>query len=249
MELFETFMAYVLKKNIWLNQIEQKCKNLFNESLTNSLTFAPSDNLNYSINLHDICTDVYKKLLKDKIQICCLMFSDGNEIFIEKYRLYSITFFRNYFNDFSPDDNVVFIEFPMSGIIDDYDAMEYIIEFVNEGDVLINAYDYVMMGRLLKIDDYLLGVRYFLPSYYEGQMYNDVKQLKNCIGNMVITMVNKIDNKCEYEFDYVDDVFDTLYELCQMTGKYPNIYVKPNGIYSKYLEEFEKSKLVSYKTY
>lgn len=250
MELFEPFMAHVLKKEIYgLNPIEQKCKDIFNSFLTKSVAFAPSDNLNHNINLHDICFDVYKKLSNDKTQICCLVFSDGNKIHIEKNKLCRITFFRNYFDDFLIDNNDVIGEFAMSGIIDDYDMMSYVIEYVNEGDILINAYDYEMMYRLLKVDDYLLDVVYIKSSYYAGERYNEMLGLKNHIGRMILGMIGCIDSACEHDFDYVDGCFDKIYEMCQMSRIWPKIFMGKNGIFFKHKDEFIKSKLVSYMTY
>jgi hypothetical protein len=249
MELFEPFMAHILKKQIYsLSNIEQKCKDVFNTALTNSLVFAPLDNLNHTINLHDICFDVYKKLLNAKIQICCLIFSDGNKIYIEKNKLCLITFFNNYFDDFLTDNNVV-IEFIMGGVIDDYDMMVYMIDYVTDGDILINAYDYEIMYRLLKVDDYLLDVIYTKKYYYCGENHDKTTTLKNTLKTMIYQMITRVDNLCEYDFDYDDGCFDKIYELCQMTNLHPQIFMKPNGIFYKHNDDFINSKLVSYMTY
>lgn len=250
MDKLEPFMANILKKGIDLGPVEQICKDIFDERLLAFAALAPPDNLNYSINLYDVFTATYKILLTNNTKIICLLFSDKNKIYIEKYKLFYITFFKNYFTDNNVIDNVnVIIELQMSGILDDYETMYDVINFVNHGYINIICTEYMRLYKLTQINDYLLDV-----ISEDNIKYNkSIKRLgventlKETIANSVRSLLYSLDIGINDDFEYSDGCFTIIHDLCKILDFHPNaIFLRENSTFFKYSSEFLKSPLKSY---
>ncbi len=258
MDKLELFMANILKKGIDINSTEQSVKDVFDERLLAFTTLAPSDNLKYSINLYDVLTATYKLLLQNNVKIICLIFSDGNSIYIEYYKLYSITFFRNYFTDNNIKDDVnIIIDLTMSGILDDYLTMCDVIDFVKEGYINCIYTDYQTLYKLIKINDYLLdsisrdNIRYN-KSYFSLNknmpMVEHPQTLRDFLVSLVKKLLYSLDNEINNDFEYSESCFTLINELCKILDIIPDrIYLKnENSIFNKYKKEFLESPLAQY---
>lgn len=135
MDIFEVFMIYIFKKGEYLSPIEEECKSIFDSVLVN--TTKSIDNFKCSINLYDVLLITYNRLLKNKVQIICLMFSDGNKIYVNKFTLLHIAFFKHYFTD--NDNSDVIFEMQLGDIIDDYGIMSDVVDFCQNGSLCINT--------------------------------------------------------------------------------------------------------------
>ncbi len=258
MDKLEIFIADILKKGIDIDPLEQSVKDVFDERLLAFSTLAPPNSLNYSINLYDVLIATYKTLLKNNVKIICLVFSDENKIYIEKRKLYYITFFRNYFTDNDVVDNVnIIIELPMGGILDDYDSMCHVIEFVKSGYTNCICTDYLNLNKLIKINDYLLdvisedNVKYNKSLLSMGKHTYSVEHeqtLKEFLINSLKKLLHTLDHEICNDFEYSDSCFTLIHEFCKILGIVPDriCLVNNNSIYYKHMEEFVKSPLAAY---
>jgi hypothetical protein len=254
MDIFEEFMNNVLKRVV-LSTVEEYCKSVFSNVFLNTIQIQQGDSLNYSINLYEILEKTYKILLKDKTRIVCLIFSNSTMIYVNKYTLLHIEFFNNYFTDNNGDDDSVIIEMELTGVIDDYDVMEDVINFCKEGGLCINTYDYERLYKLAKVNQYLLSVHYEKKVvFHNSVLYHGIHRngngipllfatLTEFIRSLIYEMLVGISDKCPLDFEYKENCFDMITEMYKMTyGEYI-IYAKKSGIFYKYREEFEKSSL------
>jgi hypothetical protein len=257
MDKLEPFMANILKKGIDLDPVEQICKDIFDERLLAFATLAPPDNLNHSINLYDVFTATYKILLTNNTKIICLLFSDKNKIYIEKYKLFHITFFKNYFADNNVIDNVnVIIELQMSDILDDYETMYDVINFVKHGYINIMCTEYMRLYKLTQINDYLLDVisednvkynKSFKLLGVHMQRTEHENTLKELMANSVRRLLHSLDIEISDDFEYSDGCFTIIHDLCKILDFRPYaIFLRENSTFFKYSSEFLKSPLNKY---
>ena len=165
-----------------------------------------NNNLTYSINIHDILTQLYYTLLENKVCIICLTFSDGNKIYEFKEVLEQILYFKNVFEDFINDDNSneVIIDLSLVGITDDYENMNIIINFINYGWNIVSKIHYLELLKLAKLDDYLLGVECDYKSKLREHLIHETTE---CFSK---GQHNGMDNISGSPKDF----FDAICEIC-----------------------------------
>jgi hypothetical protein len=72
--------------------------------------------------------------------------------------------------------------------------------------------------------------------------------LKNYLGSLLMNFIGGLKKEISPYFDYKDEVFNMIYDMCIMCDVYPKIYLD-KGVFNKYKDEVTKSLLVSYVTY
>jgi hypothetical protein len=201
MDKFITFMETTMVKQKNLTQLEQYCVDSFRTVL---MRLSPS--LTQTINLNDVCQELYQKFLTENIQIACLIFSDGNKIYLDKQILKRITFFNNYFDD--NDYNDIIIDLPMSDVIDDYDTMRHLVKFIYDGgENPTYFFDYKLMYKMVKVNDYLLDVTSLEIENKKFKIITLRKHIEYSL-NVLLTSLSK-----KYVvYEYNDNCLDMLYE-------------------------------------
>lgn len=233
MDKFITFLETTMVKEQNLNPIDKYCCDNFRTIL---MQLSPS--LNNTINLNNVCQELYQKLLTDKIQIGCLIFSDGNKIYEDIKILKRITFFDNYFSDNACDD--VIIEFQLSDVIDDYDGMRNVMKFIYDGGTNPEYfYGYTLMYKMVKINDYLLDV---MTLKILKEYYNTTKTLKEHIEYSFNVLLKTLTQKTSL-YEYNDKLLDILYETYMSLGLKHKIHVWPMSTFHKNKNDILKSPL------
>ncbi len=233
MDKFVTFLETIMVKEQNLNPIDKYCCDNFRIIL---MRLSPS--LNNTVNLNNVCQELYQKFLTDKIQIGCLIFSDGNKIYEDIKILKRITFFDNYFSDNACDD--VIIELQLSDVIDDYDAMKHVIKFIYDGGTKPEYfYGYTLMHKMVKINNYLLDVMSLVITKTNLNTYITLRELIIHSFNVLLrTLANK-----NLLYTYNDKLLDILYETYMLLGLKHKIHVWPNSTFHKNKNDILKTPL------
>jgi hypothetical protein len=232
----EQFYVTILKKKEGMEPIEEYCKNVF-ETVMKSIVFdIPFGTLNYTINMYNVFLAVNKKLIKRKISIICLLFSDGQKIFVNKQKLTNITFFKNYFEMNDVTTNDIILDFPLNDILDDYDTMYKMISFINSGNVpLFDIHDYNILRKMAIVNNYLLDVISddnikFVAQNSNDKRYYGVDQCHTSMTTLLQTYAEEILHKLtSTEFCYVDGCFNNIAELLDILNINDKIYIPQNS--------------------
>jgi hypothetical protein len=170
--------------------------------------------LDNTIKNIDILDLTHSLLLKQNVQIVCLIFSTGEKIYVNKKELCAIKYFKLMMeeNECIHNENII-VEIQLIGIVDNYKIFDKILYFIKNG--FISSYpDIFLLHNLLIMDDYLLGITklngYKLKEHITGI-------LLDCIPN------NFINNNKE--------LYDTIYQICVICNVNPNtIYISSRNI-------------------
>ena len=210
MDKLETFFAYISEQlDEFPQTIEQDCKIVLANKV---LAFYQSDEYNGTIDMDKVMHDIYDELLEQKILIISLMFSDGNKIHIEKTNLCNILYFKNIFEHYNANDNVV-IELPLPDILDDYKTMYEVIRFIHAGVAAIQVNPDTFYKMAL-VDDFLGETIYskcVMRKYTRGDSPDS---------NTLHTFLKyRTESICRFpynpEYDWIQkNYFDTVYDLC-----------------------------------
>jgi hypothetical protein len=225
------------KRAVHIYPVEEYCIKIRDDLLKSCFVKNLDDNnFTYSINIHDILTQLYQTLLENKICIICLTFSNGNKIYEFKEVLEKILYFKNVFEDFINDDNKndVIIDLPLIGITDDYENMNIIINFINYGWNMVSKIHYLELLKLAKLDDYLLGV----TCNYKTKLRDHLKyETPVCFSRVQYIGMDNISGSPK-------DFFDVICEICIILDI--DIAYMSRHLYiltvDKYTEDFISSK-------
>jgi hypothetical protein len=126
----------------------------------------------------------------------CLTFSNGKQIFTSKHTLDNISFFRDLLECEVFDDEHI-TEIPLVGVVDNYNIMEQVINYVTYGS--FHEYeDIEQLYELALVDNYLV----------------DVSSDGSCnLTERIMLHKNKFLNKRKYTKKIVDTIYklDNLY--------------------------------------
>lgn len=218
-----------------LQPLEQDCKDIFAEKV---LALLKSNEYKGAIDMDNVMQMVYDDLLQQKVLIVCLMFSDGNKIYIEKTELCNILYFKNIFDN---SNGNVFVELLLPDILDNYEMMKHVIHFIHNGTGQFAVFDADTLYKLALIDDYLGEIRY--PKFIRGHFIKG----NACQSNTFRTYLNDRTSfiwteKYQHPTRYSKKCYNTVYDLCVILEQDMNC-VKINDSIINYNTGFIGSKL------
>ncbi len=237
MEKLEEFIIYLLNKNKdKFSTTEDFYYRMFNEILSKYIL--NNKNLHFSINMQHVLLEMYNELLNN-YSIICLIFTNNEKIYICEGILCEIDYFKNMLenNDMLKHDFIV-TDIPLIGILDDYETMNKIIDFVQNGYYEKNTlYNKIYYGntQVAIMDKYLLGTNYrgrTLKDYISTSIFGSLQCGRN---DLSIKFFNNIYETCvAWEFD-----INTL-RLSHFTSSIRMNESKQNFIKSKLFENLDE---------
>lgn len=219
MDKLEKFYTYISEKpKQELEIIEQDCKEILAYKV---LALMKSTGYNGTIDIGNVMQTIYDEFLQKKMLIVCLMFSDGNKIYIEKTKLCNMLYFKNMFDDCNTN-NEVFMEISLPDILDDYEMMRIVILFITSSICFIRN-DADKMYKLAVIDDYV------------GEIIRGGKchSPNNCgLSTLRTHLQNNINNIWKFRYFPADDQnrYNIAYDLCVMLNQDMNYVIIGDAI-------------------
>lgn len=239
-EALELFIINIYNKNKSdLFPIERYCKDLYEGLLLSAASQRAIETLKYKIPMYDVFLDTYNVLLRRKISIIELSFTDGNIIYVEKNKLMNILFFKDYLeqNDIT-QHNCIITNMPLLDVLDDFHTMCKVITFVDDGIIYDSIdFDYITIYKLVLIDNYLLEV-----ISDDNVRRSFIKNDRSTLRQLLLGVVKSI-----YKFygddvpNYTPDYFNILDKFYKILNVRPQQV--PKSIINKHNDDFIKSDL------